>query len=237
MFRAGAEVRQASPPDLVIFDCDGVLVDSEIISTSVLFDLFVQSDIPIDQPTIYRRFLGRSMASMRSVLTEEYGVAMTDDHLEFVRLKMRERFARELKPVPGVAEALARIGVPFCVASSSSPERIRLSLGMTGLASFFEPHVFSATMVEHGKPAPDLFLHAARQMGVAPGRCVVVEDSPAGVMAAQAAKMRVFGFTGGGHAEPAGLASALAALDPDLIFSDMRDLPDHLAAKANRKAV
>lgn len=225
-------------PELVIFDCDGVLVDSEPISTLVLSELFVQYDIPIDQPTIYKRFLGRSMASMRNVLHDEYGIAMTDEHLEFVRLNMRERFARELKPVPGVADALSRLRMPVCVASSSSPERIRLSLGVTGLLDFLEPHIFSATMVENGKPAPDLFLHAARQMGVDPKGCIVVEDSPAGVMAAQAAGMRVFAFAGGGHALPAGLEAGLAALDPDLIFNDMRDLPDHLALpKATKKAL
>ncbi|RFC66750.1 MULTISPECIES: HAD family hydrolase [Mesorhizobium] len=224
-------------PALIIFDCDGVLVDSEMISTSVLYDLFVQYDIPIDQPTIYERFLGRSMASMRTVLAEEYGVSMTDEHLEFVRRNMRERFMRELKPVPGVADALARLRIPLCVASSSSPERIRLSLGVTGLIDFLEPNIFSATMVKNGKPAPDLFLHAAREMGVAPARCVVIEDSPAGVMAAQAAKMSVFGFIGGGHAEPAGLGAALAALGPDLIFNDMCDLPQLLASKATKKAI
>jgi len=214
-----------------------VLVDSEMISTSVLSDLFVEYKIPIDQPTIYERFLGRSMASMRTVLDEEYGVPMTDEHLEFVRRNMRERFMRELKPVPGVAEALARLQIPACVASSSSPERIRLSLGVTGLLDYLEPNIFSATMVKNGKPAPDLFLHAARVMGISPEHCVVIEDSPAGVMAAQAAKMRVFGFTGGGHAEPAGLGTALAALGPDLIFKDMRDLPELLASKATKKAV
>lgn len=226
-------MKQTNTPELIIFDCDGVLVDSEIISTSVLFDLFVQYDIPIDRQTIYERFLGRSMASMRSVLNDEYAIAMTDEHLAFVRRNMRERFAQELKSVPGIADALSRLRLPFCVASSSSPERIRLSLGVTGLLDFFEPHIFSATMVENGKPAPDLFLHAAREMGVDPAACLVVEDSPAGVTAAQAARMRVYGFTGAAHAGPAGLETALAALGPDLIFSDMRKLPDHLAlAKA-----
>ncbi|MCO5064438.1 MAG: HAD family hydrolase [Rhizobiaceae bacterium] len=230
-------MRPPAQTDLIVFDCDGVLVDSEPISTLVLSELFVQYDIPIDQPTIYKRFLGRSMAAMRSVLFDEYGIAMTDEHLEFVRRNMRERFARELKPVPGIAQALASLSLPICVASSSSPERIRLSLGVTGLLDFFEPHIFSASMVEHGKPAPDLFLHAAREMGAAPSRCIVVEDSPAGVMAAQAAGMRVFAFTGGGHALPAGLEAGLAALEPDLIFSDMSELPDRLAAAAIRKAL
>ncbi|MBX3598221.1 MAG: HAD family hydrolase [Rhizobiaceae bacterium] len=216
-------------PDLIIFDCDGVLVDSEPISTSVLCDLFVEYAIPIDQATVYQRFLGRSMASMRSVLNDEYGIAMTDEHLEFVRRNMRARLTSELKPIPGIAAALGRLEMPVCVASSSTPERIRLSLGVTGLTEYLEPNIFSATMVSNGKPAPDLFFHAALKMGVDPERCLVIEDSPAGVMAAQAAQMRVFGFTGGGHAVPAGLASALAALGPDLIFSDMRSLPDMLA--------
>jgi HAD superfamily hydrolase (TIGR01509 family) len=230
-------LRLSKPPDLVIFDCDGVLVDSETISTSVLADFFAKSGVPIDADVIYSRFLGRSMAAMREVVIADYGLTITDDHLEFVRSNMRERIVTDLQPVAGVAEALARLPVPVCVASSSSPERIRLSLGVTGLLDFFEPHIFSATMVEHGKPAPDLFLHAAREMRTDPSRCVVIEDSPAGVTAAKAAGMRVFAFTGGGHAIPAGLELALAALEPDLIFSDMHELPDHLAAgKAKKKA-
>jgi HAD superfamily hydrolase (TIGR01509 family) len=146
-----------------------------------------------------------------------------------LRDRLHERFRAELKPVPGIVETLEKLPAPRCVASSSRPERLRLVLGLTGLLSFFDGHIFSATMVKNGKPAPDLFLHAAREMGVLPERCLVIEDSPAGVEAAKAAGMRVFGFIGGAHAARYDLASALAALAPDVIFDDMLRLPELLA--------
>jgi beta-phosphoglucomutase-like phosphatase (HAD superfamily) len=136
--------------------------------------------------------------------------------------------------MPGVGEALARLPVPRCVASSSSPERIRLSLSLTGLLEMLHPHIYSASMVARGKPAPDLFLHAAEKMGVRREDCVVVEDSPAGIDAARRAGMRVFAFTGGSHAAAAGLADALEGLRPDAIFSDMRLLPDLVAGRSLR---
>jgi len=120
--------------------------------------------------------------------------------------------------------------MPYCVASSSQPERIRLALAVTGLLETLEPHIYSSTMVENGKPAPDLFLHTARCMGAEPSDCVVVEDSPAGIEAAKRAGMRVFAFTGGAHAKPCGLREAVLALKPDLIFDDMRQLPALLGA-------
>ena len=136
--------------------------------------------------------------------------------------------------MPGVVEALSRLRIARCVASSSSPERIRLSLSLTGLLEMLEPHIYSASMVARGKPAPDLFLHAAKTMGVRPEDCVVVEDSPAGIDAARRAGMRVFAFTGGSHAEHAALAAELETLQPDLMFSDMRLLPE--SARQDRRA-
>ena len=131
----------------------------------------------------------------------------------------------------GIVEALARLEVRRCVASSSSLERIRLSLDLTGLLEMLDPHIYSASMVKRGKPAPDLFLHAAKGMGVRPQDCVVVEDSPAGIEAARQAGMRVFAFTGGSHAGHAMLETKLAALRPDRVFSDLRMLPDLVAEK------
>lgn len=135
---------------------------------------------------------GRSVASMTRTLFEDYGVETDIDFLDHMRATLFERFKSELQPIDGIAQTLDRL-VPFrrCVASSSQPERIRYSLGLTGLIDKFEPHVFSATMVKNGKPAPDLFLHAARQMGVDPRHCIVIEDSPAGIVAAKAAGMGV----------------------------------------------
>lgn len=216
-------------PQLVIFDCDGVLVDSEPISIAVLLEVFAEHGVAIDVATAYARFLGRSMVSIGETLRDEWKFDMTDDHLEAIRARMRRRFRAELRPVPHVGDALDRIVIPRCVASSSKPDRIRLSLEVTGLLESFAPYLYSSTMVEHGKPAPDLFLHAASSMGVRPEECVVVEDSPAGIEAARRAGMRVFAFVGGSHALPSGLREAVGTLSPDIVFDDMRLLPALLA--------
>jgi beta-phosphoglucomutase-like phosphatase (HAD superfamily) len=125
----------------------------------------------------------------------------------------------------GLIDALGEIDVPVCVASSSQPERIRVSLTLTGLIDRFEPAIFSAAAVAHGKPAPDLFLYAAGKMGGSPAECLVIEDSPAGILAARRAGMRVFAFAGGSHIAPAGLRAEVEALGPDAIFDDMHALP------------
>ena len=213
-------------PKLIIFDCDGVLVDSEPISISVLVDVIAGAGGSVTEEAAYLRFLGMSMASVRDILLSDFGFTVTEDHLVIARREMRRRYAEELKAIPGIREALERLSIPCCVASSGTPERIRFSLATTGLLELLEPNIYSATMVERGKPAPDLFLHAARDMGAPPSACIVVEDSPAGVRAAQAAGMRVFAFTGGSHAGKAGLEASLAALGPDLVFDDMTLLPD-----------
>jgi FGGY-family pentulose kinase/HAD superfamily hydrolase (TIGR01509 family) len=215
--------------ELVIFDCDGVLVDSEPISIEVLLALIAEAGGEVSEAIAYERFLGRSMATINGMLRDEFGLVVTDSHLDGMRAAIYQRFRSDLKPIPGIAEALARIGGKRCVASSSQLERIRLSLEITGLRDFFEPHIFSASMVARGKPAPDLFLHVAREMGVAPENCTVIEDSPAGIAAAKHAGMRVFAFAGGSHAERAGLLAAFEAMQPDLVFDDMRNLPDLLA--------
>ena len=212
-------------PQLVIFDCDGVLVDSEPISVGVMLDIITELGGEITEAIAYERFLGRSMATISGVLRDDFGLVFGDDQLERVRAAVLERFRRELKPIPNVREALQAIGSRKAVASSSQLDRIRLSLEITGLGDLLEPHIYSASMVSRGKPAPDLFLHVARDMGVAPADCVVIEDSPAGIAAAKQAGMRVFGFIGGSHAGQAGLVAAMEKLQPDLVFDDMRDLP------------
>ncbi|MNZ72165.1 6-phosphogluconate phosphatase [compost metagenome] len=142
-----------------------------------------------------------------------------------MRATLFERFRTELRPIDGIGETLDRL-LPLrrCVASSSQPERIRYSLGLTGLIDKFEPHVFSATMVKNGKPAPDLFLHAAREMGADPRHCIVIEDSPAGIAAAKAAGMGVFAFTGGSHARFPAFREKIAGLGADAVFDAMPDL-------------
>ena len=213
-------------PKLVIFDCDGVLVDSEPISIDVLIKVITAGGGEVSEAAAYKRFLGMSMPSVMEILDAEYGFAMTEQHLSELRVELRKRYALELKPIPGVADALQRLELKCCVASSGTPERIRLSLRTTGLLELLEPNIYSANMVERGKPAPDLFLYAAQRMGVKPSACIVVEDSPAGVMAAKEAGMRVFAFAGGSHAEKAGLIASLSVLGPHAVFTDMGLLPD-----------
>lgn len=215
--------------DLVIFDCDGVLVDSEPISISVLVEAITAAGVEMDEKTAYERFLGTSLASTCEILEAEYGLKFGREQLDLMRLALYSRFRSELKPMPGMGEALAALAIPCCVASSSQMERIRLSLEVTGLLKRFEPNIFSASMVEHGKPAPDLFLFAAESMKVPPGACVVIEDSPAGITAAKRAGMRVFAFTGGGHAQRPEHLRRVSDVQPDLIFDKMQELPPVLA--------
>ncbi|TPW32290.1 HAD family hydrolase [Martelella alba] len=212
---------------LIIFDCDGVLVDSEPISLSVLQEALAAEGIVIGMETASRLFLGRSLATMISVVAHDFGVSIGPDFLESMRARLYARFRAELKPIPGILDtwqALADHGIDWCVASSSQPERIHLSLEICGLLPRFSPLVFSASMVRHGKPAPDLFLYAATQMRRDPASCIVIEDSPAGIEAAKAAGMRSFAFLGGSHMISASLRSQIAALHPDLQFDVMPEL-------------
>lgn len=219
---------------LVIFDCDGVLVDSEPISIAVLREVIAGAGHEIDEAEAYRLFLGRSMTTISATVAERLGLCFTPEHLEAIRSQLFARFRAELRAIAGIRDALLTIPNQRCVASSSRPERIRLSLEVAGLLDLLEPAIYSATMVKRGKPAPDLFLHAAREMAVEPSACIVVEDSPAGIEAAKAAGMRVFAFAGGSHAGPGALREAFAALEPDLVFDDMRQLPFLIGGAALR---
>jgi HAD superfamily hydrolase (TIGR01509 family) len=215
---------------LVIFDCDGVLVDSEPLSIAVLVQAMRANGIEIDEEGAYQRFLGKSLATLIDTLETEFNVFADQAFLDRIREDLYARFRIELQPIAGISEVLDRLDMPRCVASSSQLERIKLSLGLTGLLDRLEPNIFSASMVKRGKPAPDLFLYAARQMGVEPQNCIVVEDSPAGIMAARAAGMTVFAFTGGSHANSAHYKSELARLAPEVVFDAMPDLI-HLVQK------
>lgn len=219
-----------SRQSLVIFDCDGVLVDSEQISLGVMLAVLDEAGCHLTDQDGYAHLLGRSLGSVAIWLKEERAFDLTEPLLQRLRARMFERFRQELTPIEGVAQAIAALGSQICVASSSQPDRIRLSLTVTGLHDLFSPHIFSASMVARGKPAPDLFLYAAQKMGVAPQDCTVIEDSPAGITAAKAAGMQVIGFVGGSHAKPAGLREAVANCAPNAIIADMADLPAHLRA-------
>ncbi len=192
-------------------------------------------EIPVDEG--YEIFLGKSLAAVCDLLRRDYGIDMDAATLERMRERLYKAFREELRPIPGVAEVLQSLSEPICVASSSQPERIALALETTGLTAFFGRNVFSASMVKRSKPAPDLFLHAARQMQADPANCLVIEDSPAGISAAQAAGMAVFGFAGGSHAVSAAHRERLQALSPLQVFDDMCMLPSLVQALDERLQV
>jgi HAD superfamily hydrolase (TIGR01509 family) len=209
---------------LVIFDCDGVLVDSEPIAMRILLETLREEGLRLDTDTGYDRLLGRSLGDTRRLLARDFDLTLDDTVFARMRQRLHTAFRAELRAAPGVPEAIGHIGTPFCVASSSQPERIRLSLEVTGLLPDFEGRIFSASMVARGKPAPDLFMHAAREMGFAPAECLVVEDSPAGIRAAMSGGMQVVAFLGGSHARRPGYRDRIVALQPHRIIEDMRDL-------------
>ncbi|HEX8663106.1 MAG TPA: HAD family hydrolase [Beijerinckiaceae bacterium] len=195
----------APKAQLVIFDCDGVLVDSETLACGVEAQALTALGHPITGEEVARRYAGLSDADMRREIEREIGRALPQDHAERCAAELEDAFRRELRPVAGmtaVVDAVAAAGLKRCVASSSAPERLRLALTVTGLWERFAPNVFSARMVARGKPAPDLFLFAAERMAVEPAACLVVEDSVPGVLAARAAGMTIIGFSGGGHCGP-----------------------------------
>ena len=185
--------------DLVIFDCDGVLIDSEIISARMLIAELGQLGVHIDLDYVARNFLGRSYPTVMAQIRRDFGLDLPAEFEDQYRERLLDGFRRDLKVMPGVADVLASLAVPFCVATSSSPRRAEMSLVLTGLRDAIGPHLFTATQVAHGKPAPDLFLFAAAQMGAVPTRTLVIEDSLTGIRAALAAGMQVWHFTGGSH--------------------------------------
>ncbi len=209
--------------DYVIFDCDGVLVDTEPIANRVLAGLLTSAGLPTTVEESMRDYRGRSMAAVIGLAGERLGAPLPTDIADRYYVEIEAAFRDELRPVPGIMEALDRIDLPSCVASSGPHHRIRLSLGLVGLWKHFEGKVFSATEVAVGKPAPDLFLYAAETMGFDPAQTAVVEDSPAGVAAAVAAGMWALAFAR--YDPPAGLRAIGG--EP---FEDMTILPDLLTA-------
>ena len=218
---------------LTIFDCDGVLIDSELIALDVLSQMMGEFGVPMNVAQCQDAFMGMHNADIVRAMETRIGRQLPDDEGARMRLRMIDRLRIELQPVAGVAEALAALDGPRCVASSSDRERIALTLALTGLTGFFGEHIFSGTEVAHGKPAPDLFLLAARTMGIAPEDCIVVEDAVAGVRAGIAAGMRVIGFTGGSHTN-ASHADRLSAAGAETIVTHMAYLPAALAASKSR---
>lgn len=211
--------------DLVIFDCDGVLIDSEIISTRATVHRLAELGYQVDESDALRRFVGRSYASIRKDIESDWGQALPASFNADLERTTLDIMKDELRPISGVASVLPMITQKRCVASSSSVEWIRLGLKRTGLIHHLEPHLFSASMVENGKPAPDIFLYAAEQMGVSPERSAVIEDSVPGVQAGAAAGMTVIGFTGGSHIAGPDHDERLRAAGAVHIIDDMAALP------------
>jgi HAD superfamily hydrolase (TIGR01509 family) len=213
-----------SPPlQLVIFDCDGVLVDSETLTSELEVERFAELGMPMTAAEIAERFLGRSIAYVNAAVAEQLGRPLPADRERYWEDRYLQLLTERLRPIPGVAEALEQITLPVCVASSSGPQSIAFKLSLCGLAARFGDHIFSATQVRHGKPAPDLFLLAADRLNADPARCAVIEDSPVGVQAGRAAGMRTFAYAGGGM-----VARGQLEGEKTVVFDDMHLLPELL---------
>ncbi len=218
----------ASCFDLVIFDCDGVLVDSEPIINRAHAQVLAACGYPITEVALVERFCGMSDPEMLGIIERERGCALPGSYAKRVGAIIEQGFQRSLTAIPGAVDALNSLPAPVCVASSSAFGQLRRKLELTGLLARFGESLFSASMVRRGKPAPDLFLYAARQMGAAPERCLVIEDSPAGIEAARAAGMTAIGFCGGSHCRP-GHAERLKVGGAALVIADMGELASAMA--------
>jgi HAD superfamily hydrolase (TIGR01509 family) len=217
--------------DLIIFDCDGVLVDSELISCRAHSQTLTRHGYAITADQVLERFLGVSDREARATIETETGRKLPDDFEAQVKQATLQFYAGDLRAISNVGEAIAAIDLPKCVASSGTPEKIRHGLICADLYDVLAPNIFSATQVKRGKPAPDLFLFAAERMRASPARCLVIEDSVPGIAGALAAGMSVLGFHGGSHCRP-GHAEKLRAAGAHRTFDDMRQLPALIAAEA-----
>jgi HAD superfamily hydrolase (TIGR01509 family) len=214
---------------VVIFDCNGVLVDGEPISAAVAAEEFTRAGFPMS-PQIYARFFtGRRAVDVFADVEAATGRKLPSNFATALAASTLRRIREELRPTPHADYALTWLRGPKCVASSTTLDRIRISLDTTGLLRFFDSNLFSANDVPFGKPAPDLFLHAAAKMGIHPHDCIVVEDSPVGVAAAVDAGMTPIGFVGGGHGHPQ-LPAQLTAAGARTVIADMRALKGTVVA-------
>ena len=183
----------------IIFDCDGVLIDSEFISARVMIEELAREGIEIDFAHFQKNFLGRGFVKVAADIRAKSAQVISADFESRYRGKLMDAFTKDLQPMPGIYEVLDRLPLPCCVATSSSPARVDHSLKLTGLERYFGKNVFTVSQVKNGKPAPDLFLFAAAQMGMSPSDCLIIEDSETGLAAAMRARIPVWHFTGGSH--------------------------------------
>jgi beta-phosphoglucomutase-like phosphatase (HAD superfamily) len=219
---------------LIIFDCDGVLVDTEPPANNLLAETISEEGLPLTAEFCHKHYVGRTMADIQADVERRLGRILPPDWPDTVRTRTRDLFRREgIRPIAHVREQILWLqsrSIPYCVASSGLIGKMHLTLGLAGLLPLVEDVLFSASMVARGKPAPDVFLHAAQQMGAAPDGCTVVEDSLPGIEAGQTAGMRVLAYGGGAHADVPALAQTGAEL-----FTDMRDLPGLLGSGVHRR--
>ena len=216
-------MQQMASVNLVIFDCDGVLVDSERITNIVFAEMLNELGIPVTLEDMFEQFVGNSMSyclqSIKGLLGKPVPEEFVPEYIDRTAIAL----SKNLKAVDGITEVLNELRIPYCVASSGTHEKMQMTLGITNLLSYFEGKIFSVTEVQRGKPYPDVFLYAAERMGVQPDNCVVVEDTPIGVRAGLAAGMKVFGYA---KLTPAHKLEQEGAI----IFRDMQQLPNLLKA-------
>jgi HAD superfamily hydrolase (TIGR01509 family) len=219
--------------DLTLFDCDGVLVDSEIIAAKVESKLLTEAGYPISVEEMGERFAGMTWKNILLSIEKEIDIPLSASLIDKSEQLLDQKLAREVKAIEGVQYALARLSGPRCICSNSSSHRLDMMLSKVGLKELFAPHIYSAKDLgaDRVKPKPDIFLHAASQFGVSPGKCIVIEDSVHGVHAAREAGMRVVGFTGASHTYPSH-ADRLTDAGAETVISRMNDLPGVIAAMA-----
>lgn len=221
--------RGPMPIEAILFDCDGVLIDSETISANVLIAALGEHGVHVDLDHCYNHFTGRSFPTVAKGIREHFSVALPQTFEQTYRSRLLDAFGESLKPTHGVTDLLSSLTLPICVATSSSPRRAARSLALAGLDHFFGSLLFTASQVENGKPAPDLFLFAADQLGVTPANCLVIEDSLPGVRAGLAAEMHVLRYTGGSHLK----GRRVESIEQVPVFDDwaqLHDLMPELAA-------
>ena len=223
---------------LAIFDCDGVLVDSEIIAARLEAEMFAEMGFEITAEELAERFAGLTLPRILELVSEETGIRFPEEFAEKVEKETDVRLARDLEAIAGVHAMLDAIDLPRCICSNSSSARLELSLTPLKLWDRFKPYVYAAREVgsKKGKPAPDVYLYGCQQFGVAPANAIVLEDSVHGVAAGVAAGCRVVGFTGGGHSYP-GHAEALSEAGAETVIARLQDYPAVVAAMAAWEAV
>lgn len=217
---------------LIIFDCDGVLVESEVIYVEVEHRAIMDAGVSIDREDYIRRYSGLPTPAWRKLIAElivtSTGTPVADGFFEELSQNCYSAFEEKLTSVPGAREYVSALADPVCVASSSGTKQLHWKLRHTGLHDLFAPHIYSTDLVQNGKPAPDLFLHGARDMAVAPDQCIVIEDSANGVLAGKSAGMKVIGFVGAGHCLD-GHGDMLAERGADLVLDDFAHLDEAIA--------